>query len=121
MRLSCGCSVNCLDKQDIKLWTRLSEKESENLSRLKSKNAANHQKRPKLDQFEDKNGAEKHQKRAKLDLNKSTRNKENQHKGEISDNDRGKKRKVESGGTLISRKHFLSVAHAFYELDDDSK
>ncbi len=35
--------------------------------------------------------------------------------------DKGKKRKVKAGGTLISRKHFLTFAHAFYERDDNSR
>ena len=35
--------------------------------------------------------------------------------------DKGKRIKVKSGGTLISRKHFLIVAHAFYDSDDNSR
>ena len=35
--------------------------------------------------------------------------------------DKGKRIKVQSGGTLISRKYFLIVAHAFYDSDDNSR
>ena len=36
-------------------------------------------------------------------------------------NDKDQKKTTRSGGSLISRKHVLTVAHAFYELEDDSR
>ena len=36
-------------------------------------------------------------------------------------NDKDQKKTTRSGGSLISRKHILTVAHAFYELEDDSR